>query len=335
MNAKQKLFVVTAGFAAVVALGSPVLAIAGVQVGASGKTYASSAVTCAANPITNQLAPVVEAGLFNPKRTTSASVSLNGTVVAAITAADPAADVWLADGATNTVVVALSKRSADSYQFVVPSGMCSLPDTSGNTFSADGTLEYAASGKSYATVTSGCALNPATGLEQPFVNLFDNGSYLLNVSVNGVPLTQLSASHAHTPVFLDAGSNVISAANGSLSIDWYVRDGGAGVCSIGNTFSPDGTLEYGASGKSYATVNPGCALNPATGRGQPFVNLFDNGSYLLNVSVNGVPLTQLSASKPHTPVFLGAGLNVISAANGSLSIDYYYRDGGDGTCVLR
>jgi hypothetical protein len=54
---------------------------------------------------------------------------------------------------------------------------------------------------------------------------------------------------------------------------------------------------------------------------------------LLNVSVNGVPLTQLSASRPHTPVFLSAGLNLISAANGSLSIDYYYRDGGDG-CVL-
>ena len=100
MNAKQKLSVVTAGFTAVVALGAPVLAIAGVQVGASGKTYASSAVTCAADPITNQLSPVVEAGLFNPKRGTSASVSLNGTVVATVTTADPAADVWLADGAT-------------------------------------------------------------------------------------------------------------------------------------------------------------------------------------------------------------------------------------------
>ena len=67
---------------------------------------------------------------------------------------------------------------------------------------------------------------------------------------------------------------------------------------------------------------------------QLFVNLFDNGGYLLNVSVNGVPLTQLSASRPHTPVFLGAGMNDISAANGLLSIDHYFRDGGDGTCVL-
>jgi hypothetical protein len=67
---------------------------------------------------------------------------------------------------------------------------------------------------------------------------------------------------------------------------------------------------------------------------QPYVNLFDNGGYLLNVSVNGDPLTQLSATRPHTPVFLGAGPNVISAANGYLSVDYYVRDGGDGTCVL-
>ena len=332
MNARQVLLSLVAG-CAVVALGSPVLAATSVQVGASGKTYASSAVACATNPATNQLAPVVEAGLLNPKRGTSASVSLDGTFVATVTTANPATDVWLADGATNTVIVALNKKSADSYQFVVPSRLCS-PDTSGNTFSPDGTLEYGASGKSYATVASGCALNPATSLGQPFVNLVDNGGYVLNVSVNGVPLTQLSASHPSTPIFLAAGSNVISVANGSVSTDWYVRDGGIGVCAIGNTFSPDGTLEYAASGKSYATVSSGCALNPATGLAQPFVNLFDNGSYVLNVSVNGVPLTQLSASRPHTPIFLRAGLNVISAANGSLSIDYYYRDGGDGTCVL-
>jgi hypothetical protein len=31
---------------------------------------------------------------------------------------------------------------------------------------------------------------------------------------------------------------------------------------------------------------------------------------------------------------LGAGVNVISAANGFLSTDYYVRDGGDGTCTL-
>jgi hypothetical protein len=64
------------------------------------------------------------------------------------------------------------------------------------------------------------------------VNLFDNGVYLLNVSVNGVPLTQLSAQHAYTPVFLRAGPNVISAANGSLSTDHFIRDGGNGSCAL-------------------------------------------------------------------------------------------------------
>jgi hypothetical protein len=81
-------------------------------------------------------------------------------------------------------------------------------------------------------------------------------------------------------------------------------------------------------------VTPGCALKGGAGQPQPYVNLFDNGGFLLNVSVNGVPLTQLSAQRPHAPVFLSAGLNVISAANGSLSTDYYVRDGGDGHCVL-
>jgi hypothetical protein len=198
-------------------------------------------------------------------------------------------------------------------------------------------LEYAASGTSYATVIPGCALNPATGQAQRYVNLFDNGTYLLNVSVNGVPLTQLGATRPHTPVFLSAGWNVISVADGTLSTDYYLRDGGDGAClpdTSGNTFSADGTLEYAASGKSYATVTPGCAWNAASGQPQPYVNLFDNGTYLLNVSVNGTPLTQLSATRPHTPVFLSAGLNVISAANGTLSIDYFVRDGGDGMCAL-
>jgi hypothetical protein len=173
----------------------------------------------------------VEAGLFNPKSGASATVSLNGASVAKVTTANPATNVWLADG-NNTVVVALNKKTADSYSFSIQPGMCALPDTSGNTFSADGTLEYAASGKSYATVTPGCALNSATGLTQPYINLFDNGGYMLNVSVNGVPLTQLSATRPHTPVFLSAGQNVISAANGTLSIDYYVRDGGNGSCTL-------------------------------------------------------------------------------------------------------
>lgn len=203
-----------------------------IQVGASGKTYASGAVSCAADPATGALAAVVDAGLFNPTSSKArGTVSLNGTPVANVTSANPSTPVWLADGA-NTVVVALSKKTADSYAFAVQPGLCDLPDTSGNTFSPDGTLEYAASGKSYATVTPGCAWNPATARAQPYVHLIDNGGYLLNVSVNGVALTQLSATHPNTPVFLSAGQNVISAANGFVSTDYYVRDGGDGSCTL-------------------------------------------------------------------------------------------------------
>lgn len=232
MKFKTFSFGIKSAFVAVMVFGTSVWAVTTVQVGASGKTFASTMVSCAANPAdSGAQSPVVEAGLFNPTRKTIATVSLNGVPVANVTSANPIAHVWLADG-DNTVVVALSKKKADNYAFTVQPGMCTLPDTSGNTFSADGTLEYAASGKSYATVQPGCALNPGAGRAQPYVNLFDNGSYMLNVSVNGVPLTQLSASRPHTPVFLSAGQNVISAANGSLSIDYYIRDGGDGSCIL-------------------------------------------------------------------------------------------------------
>lgn len=202
-----------------------------VQIGASGKTFASTAVQCTSDPSTGLFRPMVEAGLFNPRRSAKADVTLDGTFVARVTADAPAAAVWLSDG-QHRVVVALNRSTADSYAFTVPAGLCSIPDTSGNTFSADGTIEYAASGKSSATVTPGCALSPVTGQPQPYVHLFDNGGYLLNVSVNGVPLTQLSATRPHTPVFLGPGLNVISAANGSLSTDHYVRDGGDGRCAL-------------------------------------------------------------------------------------------------------
>jgi len=228
MNKTRILRPGVAAFVAIVALGVSAWAATTVQVGASGKTYASSVVQCAPDPTTGVLSPAVEAGLFNPKNNAKATVSLNGTPVATVTIDNPFANVRLADG-DNTVVVAINKKTADSYAFAVRPGECS---TSGNTFSADGTLEYAASGKSYATVTPGCAWNAATGQPQPYVHLFDNGTYLLNVSVNGVPLTQLSATRPHTPVFLSAGLNVISAANGTLSIDYYVRDGGNGMCTL-------------------------------------------------------------------------------------------------------
>jgi hypothetical protein len=230
VNKKNIFSAGVAAFVAVVVLGGSAWAATLVQVGASGKTYASSVVQCSTDPTTGVLSPAVQAGLFNPKKNATAAVSLNGVPVATVTTNNPVADVWLADG-DNTLVVAINRKTADSYAFFVQPQICS-PDTSGNTFSADGTLEYAASGKSYATVTPGCAWSAATGQAQPYVNLFDNGNYLLDVSVNGVPLTQLSSLRPHTPVFLSAGLNVISATNGSLSTDYYVRDGGDGTCTL-------------------------------------------------------------------------------------------------------
>lgn len=89
----------------------------------------------------------------------------------------------------------------------------------------------------------------------------------------------------------------------------------------GNT--PSGDVEYAARSKSYATMRPGCTFNPLTGRGQPPMHLFDNGSYLPNASVKNVPLTQLSSLKRSTPVFL--------AANAGISTDHFVRDDGTGT----
>lgn len=223
----------TTALAAALAAGSPAHAATGIQIGASGKTYASSGVQCGLNPVTG-MAPFVQTGLYNPTQKAKGTVSLNGTPVATVTFPSPDATVWLINGG-NAITVALSRRVSDSYSFdATPVGnqanVC-VPDTSGNTVSGD--LEYAASQKSYALVTPGCALNPKTGQTQPFVNLFDNGSYLLNVSANNVPLTQLNGTtRRSTPVFLSAGLNVISAANGAVSTDYYVRDGGTGMCTL-------------------------------------------------------------------------------------------------------
>lgn len=216
------------------ACSAPAFALTGIQVGPSGKTYASAEITCGVHPVLG-MAPLVQAGLYNPRRGAQASVALNGSGVASVSFTAPDATVWLTPGA-DTVAVALSRRVADSYAFdATPAwtgqpNVC-IPDTRGNTVSGD--LELAQSTKSSATVAVGCALNPATGLAQPYVNLFDNGPYLLNVSVNNVALTQLNgSSRTHTPVFLGAGLNVISAANGTASTDWFVRDGASGRCTL-------------------------------------------------------------------------------------------------------
>ncbi|HPU51225.1 MAG TPA: hypothetical protein PK359_06670 [Burkholderiaceae bacterium] len=230
MQSARLSFSALLALGAALAIGTPAWALTGVQVGASGKTYASAAVQCALNPITG-MAPMVQAGLYNPKKGASAAVSLNGNPIATVTFQSPDTSLWLVNG-PNTAVVALDRKTADSYSFDATSSQTNycIPDTRGNFLS--GALEYAASQKSYATVQPGCAWNSRTGLAQPFVNLFDNGTYLLNVSVNNVALTQLSSLRKSTPVFLAAGLNVISAANAAISTDYYVRDGGAGTCTL-------------------------------------------------------------------------------------------------------
>jgi len=175
MTHPKFLLLASATFIATTGLSASAFAGTTVQIGNSGKTFASSAAQCTINPATGVNSPKVHAGLFNPSPLAEADVLLNGVKINHVQAAVPVADVWLAVG-SNAVSVVLSKKVADTYVFSVTSGQCNVPATSGNYFSTDGTLEYAASGKSYMTVTPGCALNGATGLAPPIVNLFDDGS---------------------------------------------------------------------------------------------------------------------------------------------------------------
>lgn len=231
MNHQKLLSVGVFAIVTVAQAAVPVSAATGIQVGRSGKSYASSAIQCALHP-TLGMSPLVYAGLYNPKRRATATVSLNDTSIATVNFYTPETQVWL-DKRINTVAVSLNRRTRDTYTFDATSSQLNIciPNTSGNTISGD--LEFAASSKSYTGNVIGCAWNPATQQAQPFVNLFDNGTYLLNVSINGVPLTQLNGTtRKHTPVFLSAGLNVISAANGPTSTDYYVRDGGTGTCTL-------------------------------------------------------------------------------------------------------
>lgn len=228
-------FVKTPGCALMLALAlaGSAQAAGEVQVGASGRTYASKAPNCALHPVVG-MAPGVQAGLYNPVARQRGGVYLDGSRTAVVRTASPDTTVWLPPQVA-TVSVALSRSVVDHYAFdATPTfagqpNVC-IPDTRANTMA--GELEYAASGKSYAVVVPGCANNPQSGRAQPYVNLFDNGSFLLNVSVNGQPLTQLSALRPRVAVFLAAGLNVITAVNGTLSTDAYVRDAGSGVCTL-------------------------------------------------------------------------------------------------------
>ena len=80
----QKYSLQTIAAAAVLGLGTLAWAATGITVGPSGKTYASAGVQCALNPVTG-MAPMIQAGLYNPKKGASATVLLNGAPVANVT----------------------------------------------------------------------------------------------------------------------------------------------------------------------------------------------------------------------------------------------------------
>lgn len=73
MRDKGMLLAAAGASVAAMALGASAQA-ASVQIGGSGKTYASIAVQCTVDPSSGSLTPSIEAGLFNPKRGASAAV---------------------------------------------------------------------------------------------------------------------------------------------------------------------------------------------------------------------------------------------------------------------
>ena len=198
------------------------------------------------------------------------------------------------------------------------------------------------SGKTYASDQAQCGLNPVTGMAPMVrVGLYNpkrNDS--ATISLNGASIATVSFVNPDYTVWLANGSNTVVLDLKRNKGDSYLFDaslayaGQPNMCipdTSGNTFANG--LEIAETGKSSATVTPGCAFGPVGP--QPFVNVFDNDAYLLDVSVNSVPLTQLNGTtRRSTPVFLSAGLNVISLANAALSTDYFVRDGGTGTCTL-
>ena len=165
------------------------LSIVAILGGMSALAPASGA---AGNPVAGWW-PMVQAGLDLPKKNASASVSLNGSMVAMVTCSSPDASVWLANG-VNLVRASPVRRVSDdnvfdaSLAFAEQPNVC-IPDTRSNTF--DGDVAFGQSFKSYATVVPDCAFDPRVDRAQAFVSLFD----------------------------------VISAASGVVSTGNYVRDG--------------------------------------------------------------------------------------------------------------
>jgi len=139
MTSQNTQFLAAAALMAAAGFSANTWAANTVQIGATGKTFASSGAQCAVNPATGVSAPRVQAGLFNPVPHVEAEVRLNGVNLKEVLTASPLADVWLPNGSSKVSVV-LSKRLTDTYVFSVTAGQCSLPV--GNYVSPDGTLEY-------------------------------------------------------------------------------------------------------------------------------------------------------------------------------------------------
>lgn len=111
-----------AAFCAVTILCSPVMAVDFIQLGESGKTYASSAVSCAVNPENERLPLIEEVGLYKPKGKASADVSRNDVFVKTVTTDDPFVEVWLEYG-INDIVVTVNRHTIDTYTYSVPIGV--------------------------------------------------------------------------------------------------------------------------------------------------------------------------------------------------------------------
>jgi hypothetical protein len=143
----------------------------------------------------------------------------------------PDTELWLANG-LNAVVVTLDRRTADSYSFDASSGQQNycIPDTSGNNKAADHRIR----GQSEVLRHGGAGL---------CVQCTHGSGTAVCESVRQWNLPaqrfrQQRAAHA-TQHFAQEHAGVSGAgpqchlrANGAVSTDYYVRDGGDGSCTL-------------------------------------------------------------------------------------------------------